>query len=333
MATALVTGGAGFLGSSVVRELLDTDEAAVRVLALPDERLDNLDGLDVEIVRGDVTDPATALSSTDGVETLYHCAAIYKDYMPDPGLMYTVNLSGTFNMLEAARRNEVPTTVYTSSITALGRPDPGRLSDESAPYEAWDVDFPYTRTKYLSQRLAEDFAAWGLDVRIVCPGVIFGPRDIGPTPSGKIIINALIEGAPPLTTEGGSSYADVRDVAKVHVLAAHKGEPGAVYAATAHNLDNRAFLQAILRAAGRDPEKRLIKVPGPVMSRLAKAMEAMAIRKGDEPDMTASMLDYSRKPLFMDNRRSIDELGATYRPIDETIRDAIADFRGRGLLT
>ena len=333
MATALVTGGAGFLGSSVVRELLGTDEAAVRVLALPDEPLDNLDGLDVEIVRGDVTDPATALSSTDGVETLYHCAAIYKDYMPDPGLMYTVNLSGTFNMLEAARRNEVPTTVYTSSITALGRPDPGRLSDESAPYEAWDVDFPYTRTKYLSQRLAEDFAAWGLDVRIVCPGVIFGPRDIGPTPSGKIIINALIEGAPPLTTEGGSSYADVRDVAKVHVLAAHKGEPGAVYAATAHNLDNRAFLQAILRAAGRDPEKRLIKVPGPVMSRIAKAMEAMAIRKGDEPDMTAAMLDYSRKPLFMDNRRSIDELGATYRPIDETIRDAIADFRGRGLIT
>jgi dihydroflavonol-4-reductase len=333
MATALVTGGAGFLGSSVVRELLDTDEAAVRVLALPDEPLDNLDGLDVEIVRGDVTDPATALSSTDGVETLYHCAAIYKDYMPDPGLMYTVNLSGTFNMLEAARRNEVPTTVYTSSITALGRPDPGRLSDESAPYEAWDVDFPYTRTKYLSQRLAEDFAAWGLDVRIVCPGVIFGPRDIGPTPSGKIIINALTEGAPPVTTEGGSSYADVRDVAKVHVLAAHKGEPGAVYAATAHNLDNRAFLQAILRAAGRDPEKRLIKVPGPVMSRLAKAMEVMAIRKGDEPDMTAAMLDYSRKPLFVDNRRSIDELGATYRPIDETIRDAIADFRGRGLVT
>lgn len=332
MGTALVTGGAGFLGSSVVRELLGEDEGAVRVLALPAEPLDNLDGFDVEIVRGDVTDPETALSSTDGVDTLYHCAAIYKDYMPDPRPMYTVNLSGTFNMLEAARRNEVPTTVYTSSITALGRPAAGRLSDESAPYEAWDVDFPYTRTKYLSQRLAEDFAAWGLDVRIVCPGVIFGPRDIGPTPSGKIIINALTEGAPPLTTEGGSSYADVRDVAKVHVLAATKGEPGAVYAASAHNLENRAFVQAILNAAGRDPDRRLVKVPGPVMSRLAKLMEAIAIRKGDEPDMTAAMLDYSRKPLFIDNRRSVDELGATYRPIEETIRDAIADFRGRGLI-
>jgi dihydroflavonol-4-reductase len=331
--TALVTGGAGFLGSSVVRELLGIGDDAVRVLALPGEPLDNLDGLDVEIVRGDVTDPETALSSSEGVETLYHCAAIYKDYMPDPRPMYTVNLRGTFNMLEAARRNEVATTVYTSSITALGRPAPGLLSDESAPYEAWDVDFPYTRTKYLSQQLAEDFAAWGLDVRIVCPGVIFGPRDIGPTPSGKIIINALSEGAPPLTTEGGSSYADVRDVAKVHVLAAAKGEPGAVYAATAHNLDNRAFLQAVLSAAGLDPDKRLVKVPGPVMSRLARVMEAMAVRKGEEPDMTAAMLDYSRTPLFIDNRRSIDELGVTYRSIEETIGDAIADFRARGLIT
>ena len=106
----------------------------------------------------------------------------------------------------------------------------------------------------------------------------------------------------------------MRDVAKVHLLAATKGEPGAVYAATAHNLDNRAFVQAVLRAAGRDPDKRLIKVPGPVMSRLAQAAEAMAIRKGEEPDMTAAMLDYSRIPLFIDNRRSIDELGATYRP-------------------
>lgn len=333
MGTALVTGGAGFLGSSLVRELLESGDTTVRVLALPEEPLDNLEGLDVEIVHGDVTDPGVALCSTDGIDTLYHCAAIYKDYMPDPRPMYTVNLSGTFNMLEAARRNDVPTTVATSSITALGRPAPGRLSDESSPYEAWGVDFPYTRTKYLSQKLAEDFAAWGLDVRIVCPGVIFGPRDIGPTPSGRIIINALGEGAPPLTTEGGSSYADVRDVARVHVLAATKGEPGGVYAATAHNLDNRAFVRAVLRAAGRDPDKRLVRVPGPIMSRLARIAEAMAIRKGQDPDMTAAMLDYSRRPLFIDNRRSIEELGATYRPIDETIRDAIADFRQRGLVT
>lgn len=332
MGRALVTGGAGFLGSSVVRELLEADERSVRVLALPGERLDNLEGLDVEIKHGDVTDPAAALSATEGIDTLYHCAAIYKDYMPDPRPMYTVNLRGTFNMLEAARRNEVPTTVYTSSITALGRPAPGHLTDESAPYEAWDVDFPYTRTKYLSQQLAEDFAAWGLDVRIVCPGVIFGPRDIAPTPSGRIIINALSDNAPPVTTGGGSSYADVRDVARVHVLAARKGQPGAVYAATAHNLDNRAFLRAILDAAGRDSDKRLVKVPGGVMSRLARAMEALAIRKGEEPDMTAAMLDYSRVPLYVDNRRSIDELGATYRPIEETIHDAIADFSQRGLI-
>ena len=332
MGTALVTGGAGFLGSSVVRELLDADQGSVRVLALPSEPLDNLEGLDVEIVRGDVTEPESANAATVGIETLYHCAAVYKDYMPDPRPMYTVNLRGTFNMLEAARRNDVPTTVYTSSITALGRPAPGHLSDESAPYEAWDVDFPYTRTKYLSQQLAEDFAAWGQDVRIVCPGVIFGPRDIGPTPSGRIIINALADKAPPVTTEGGSSYADVRDVARVHVLAAAKGQPGAVYAATAHNLDNRAFLRAVLAAAGRDADKRVVNVPGPVMSRLARALEAMAVRKGEDPDMTAAMLDYSRRPLFVDNRRSIDELGATYRPIEETIRDAIADFTERGLI-
>ncbi len=153
MGTAVVTGGAGFLGSSVVRELLDADEGGRTGAGTAREPLDNLAGLDVEVVRGDVTEPATAMSSTDGIETLYHCAAIYKDYMPDPWPMYTVNLHGTFNMLEAARRNEVPTTVYTSSITALGRPVPASSPTSGARYEAWDVDFPYTRTKYLSQRL------------------------------------------------------------------------------------------------------------------------------------------------------------------------------------
>ncbi len=333
MHTALVTGGAGFLGSSVVRELLGQGDTEVRVLALPDEPLDNLEGLDVDVVRGDVTDPEAALSATAGIGTLYHCAAIYKDYMPDPTPMYTVNLRGTFNMLEAARRNDVTTTVYTSSITALGRSGADGRSDESTPFEAWDVDFPYPRTKYLSQMLAEDFARWGQDVRIVCPGVLFGPRDIGPTPSGKLIINLLGDAAPPVVGEGGSSYVDVRDVARVHVLAAAKGQPGAVYAATAHNLGNREFIRAVLSAGGRDPGKRLVKVPGRVLSRLAKTMETIAIRKGEEPDMTAVMLDYSRSPLYIDNSRSIDELGADYRPIDETIRDAIADFRQRGLIT
>ncbi len=327
MRTALVTGGCGFLGSAIVRDLAERG-ARVRVLALPSESTDNLAGVDAEIVRGNVLDRGVAESAVAGMDAVFHAAAIYKAWMPDPTPMYDVNLSGTFNVLEAARRAGTR-VVYTASIVALGRPHPGGIGDERTPYEAWDIDFSYSRAKYHSKKLAQDFARWDLDVRIVCPGIVFGPGDIGPTPSGKLIINSL-KGGPPVYMDGGASYVDVRDAARVHVLAADQGRAGEAYLATAHNLSNLELLRAIDRAAGR--KRRYAKLPVALARAAVTAMNRVASRTGKEPLLSSSFFEYSLKPSYYDNQKTVRELGATFRPVDETIRDAIAYFRERGLV-
>ncbi len=328
MKTALVTGGCGFLGSSIVRGLL-TRGVKVRVLALPDEPDDNLEGLDVELVRGNILDPEACRRSVDGMDTVFHAAAIYKAWAPDPTAMYTVNMSGTFNMLEASRRAGVGRVVYTASIVSIGRPEPGALGNETTRYDAWDLDFAYSRTKYLSRELAEDFARWGQDVVVVCPGVVLGPRDIAPTPSGKLIINSL-KGGPPFYTDGGASYVDVRDAAEVHVLAAERGTSGERYIASAHNLSTRELLETITRVAGRN--RKYYAVPVAMARAVVMGMESQARRSGGEPLVTRSFFEYSLKPAFYDNEKARQQLGATFRPIEETIADAIAWFRERGML-
>lgn len=327
MQTALVTGGCGFLGSAIVRDLAERS-VSVRVLALPGESADNLAGVDAEIVRGNVLDRPTVERAVAGVDAVFHAAAVYKAWMPDPTLMYDVNLSGTFNVLEAARRAGTR-VVYTASIVALGRPRAGALADDTTPYEAWDIDFSYSRSKYHSKRLAQDFARWGHDVRIVCPGIVFGPGDIGPTPSGKLIINSL-KGSPPVCMDGGASYVDVRDAARVHVLAAEKGQAGEVYVATAHNLSNIELLKAIDRAAGR--KRRYARLPVALARAAVVAMDRVASRTGKEPLLSLDFFEYSLKPSYYDNAKTVRELGATFRPVDDTIRDSITYFRGRGLI-
>lgn len=327
MSKALVTGGCGFLGSAIVRAL-DARGVESRVLALPNEPADNLGSLDVELVRGNVLDRDAVTRAVEGVDTVYHAAAIYKAWMPDPTLMYDVNLSGTFNVLEAARRAG-KRVIYTASIASLGRPTPGALGDEATAYEAWDLDFAYSRAKYHSRKLAQDFAGWGLDVRIVCPGIVFGPGDIGPTPSGKLIINSL-KGGPPVYMDGGASYVDVRDAALAHVLADEKGRAGEMYIATAHNLSNLELMQAIDRAAGRS--RRYLRLPVALARSAIVAMDRSARRTGKEPLLSLSFFDYSLKASYYTNAKAIRELGATFRPVGETIRDAIDYFRGRGLV-
>ena len=322
----LVTGGCGFLASFIAREALDAG-ARVRVLAYPGEPRDNVEGLDVEVIEGDVTSVEDCKRAVSEVDTVFHAAAVYQDWAPDPSRMYDVNMRGTYNVLEAARREGVRTTVYTASIVSVGRPEPGTLGDESTAYEAWSLDFPYSRSKLHSRELAEYFAAWGDDVRVVCPGIVFGPGDIRPTPSGKLIINSFA-GGPAVYFDGGASYVDVRDAAHVHVLAATKGKPGERYLATAHNLTNEELVRTVDRVAGR--ERRLIKLPIGVARAAAASMERRARKTGKPPLLSRDFFEYSLRPSFYRNDKARIELGATFRPIEETIRDAIEYFRQRG---
>ncbi len=329
MKKALVTGGCGFLGSSIVRALLDRG-VAVRVLALPSEPTINIEGLDVEIERGDILDVEACKRAVAGCDHVFHAAAIYKSYAPDPSRMYAVNLRGTFHVLEACRRADVERVVATASIVALGRPPRGTLGDENLAYDVWDLDFPYSRAKLHSRHIAEDFARWGLDVRIVCPGIVFGPRDIAPTPSGKLILEVAKGAAPPVYFDGGASYVDVRDAAEAHVLAAEKGAPAELYVATEHNLSNRELLLAIDRVLG--VRRRYLRLPTPVARAMVVAMNEAAVRAGREPQLARDFFEYSLVPSYFTSRKSKEQLGARYRPIEDSIRDALEWFRQHSYL-
>jgi len=327
MRHALVTGAPGFLGAHIVEALVRRG-VRVRGWARPGEPRDNLHGLSVEIVEGDVRDPERAKAAMEGIDTVFHAAAVYESWAPDPTLMYDVNLRGTFNVLEAARRVGAR-VVYTASIVALGRPAPGTLGNEDTPYEAWDIDFPYSRSKYHSMRLAEDFAAWDLDVRIVCPGYVMGPGDRTPTPSGQLLI-ALAQGKAPGYAPGGVAYVDVRDAAEGHVLAAERGEAGRRYVVAAHNIDNKALLQVVARAAGR--RALAVRLPKAVVVGAARTLQRIAVARGQRPDLAVPMLAYGMRECFYDNRRARQELGLRFRPFEDTVADSLAWFRSAGML-
>lgn len=327
MEHALVTGAPGFLGAHIV-QILRERGVKVRGWGRPGEARDNLAGLDLEMIEGDVRDPDCARRAVEGIDTVFHAAAVYESWAPDPSLMYDVNLRGTYNVLQAAREANAK-VVYTASIVALGRAAPGKLGNEDTPYEAWDVDFPYSRSKLHSMRLAEDFANWGLDVRIVCPGYVIGPGDRTPTPSGQLIM-AIAKGRAPGYAKGGVAYIDVRDCAEGHVLAAERGEAGRRYCLVGHNIDNKALLQVVSRAAGRRPMG--VRVPRKVVLHYASVLERVDVARGVRPDLPIVMLRYGMGNCFYDNRRAREELGLRVRPFEDTVAESLAFFRDTGML-
>lgn len=330
MKHVLVTGGCGFLGSSVVRQLVDDGGCEVRVFAVPGEPRDNVSDLDLEIVEGDVRSRVDVEKAVEGVDTVFHLAAVYQDFAPDPTLMYDVNLRGTFHVLEAARRAGVEKVIYTASMVSIGRPEPGCTADESTPYECWDLDFPYARSKFFSREVAEYFVEWGLDVRIVCPTIVLGPGDLRPTPSGELIVKSFNPRMPAIHFEGGANYVDVRDAARVHLLAAEKGESGERYLAAGTNLTNEELVDTILRVSGQT--RRKVKLPRSLARGLAKGMDVAARKTGTRPMLAREFLEFCLRPSFYRNDKARVQLGASFRPIDDTIRDAIEYFRGRGLI-
>ncbi|MDW8246359.1 MAG: NAD-dependent epimerase/dehydratase family protein [Sandaracinaceae bacterium] len=329
MRKALVTGGCGFIGSWIVKRLRERN-VEVRVLAYPGEPRDNLEGVVCEFIEGDVRDPEVCEKAVDGCDTVFHAAAVYESWTRDPTRMYDVNMRGTFHIIEASRRKGVEKVIYTASIVSLGRPVPGTLANEHTAFEAWEIDFPYARSKYLSRELAEYFAAWGVDVRIVCPGVVIGPNDIRPTPSGELIRTSMTMKGPAITFAGGASYVDVRDAAEGHVLVALRGKPGERYIITAHNLSNTEFVQLVERTTGRN--RPIITLPIPIARAVVSGFEVQSHVTGKAPFISKAFFEYSLKPAYFSNEKARRELGMNFRPIEESIRDAAEWFRSRGMV-
>jgi dihydroflavonol-4-reductase len=330
VAVVAVTGATGFIGSAVVRQLL-AQGRSVRALVEPglaDKKARNLDGLDIDRVTVDVTSLEQMKKALSGCETLFHLAAIYKTWLPEPEILYRVNLEGTVVTLLAARHAKLKRIVYTSSIAAVGLKAGGE-ADETNAFNTFDVANPYILSKWQSERIALRFAEDGLPVVVVNPAFPFGPGDVAPTPTGAILIGLLREMVPAVGP-GGICAIDVDDVAAGHLLAETKGRVGERYILGNENVTFKELFATVGRVSGCKVPK--IAAPAWVGSSIALGMELWADHVSHkEPPATYKSLRYAQRNAFFSNAKAKRELGLPSRPLEETVRRAVDWFRAEGM--
>jgi dihydroflavonol-4-reductase len=325
MGKILVTGGAGFIGSQAVKQLVHRGED-VRVLHLPNERLDNLKGCDVELVAGNVLDRTAVDAAVKGCTHVYHLAAIYAFWMKNPQVMFDVNVKGSENVFQSCMEHGIEKVVYTSSIARYGGQDEGVVANEESSFGLMRTGELYTISKYLSHELAEEYARKGLNVTIVCPVLPIGPGDIGPTPTGKYLVGIM---KLPIAyyIDTITNAADVRDIAHGHLLAMEKGQQGRSYILGGmKDATMKEFVEICLKVT--EKKALMLKVPHKVFEAIGYAMEMYAdFISGEAPLITSRAAKANVLGLRTDCSRAIMELGYTARPLEESIRDAMEWFK------
>ena len=323
---ALVTGGAGFIGASLVRLLLERG-VSVRVMKVPGDPATNLrDVMDqIDLVDGDLLDPASLRRALEGCDTLFHLAAIYAIWLPVPRRMFDVNVQGTRNILSVARELGVSRVVHTSSIAAVGSRGDKRPADETCGFNAWDIASDYVLSKYISELEAQRFAQEGLNVTIVNPAFPFGWGDIGPTPTGAMI-QLLLKGMP-VIMGGGLNAVGVTDVAMGHILAAERGRVGARYILGGENDTYAGFAKRVAQVAGiRGPRMTL---PGKLFLAGGRIGDLLADHvTHSKPLVAHKTVAYTvDRNLWFDISRAKAELGYDPAPLDQHIEQAVRWFR------
>lgn len=327
----LVTGATGFVGSAVVRALLSRG-ATVRVLARPGSDRRNLGGLDVTVFEGDLMRPETLTPALEGCDGMFHVAADYRIWTRDPDAMFRANVDGTRAILFAAHEAGVRRAVYTSSVAVLGINATGLPADENTPVSYVDMVGVYKQSKFRAEEAAMAvIAETGLDCVIVNPSTPIGPRDIKPTPTGRLVVEAAA-GRMPAYVDTGLNVAHVDDVAEGHLLAFEKGAAGRRYILGGEDMSLKDILNTVAFIAGVKPPK--MQIPRAPIYPLAWAAELWCSLTGKgEPFATVDGLRMSKKKMFFSSRRAESELGYTHRPGAAALGDAVAWFREHGYLS
>jgi dihydroflavonol-4-reductase len=327
---ALVTGGTGFVGSHVAR-LLTERGVSVRALARSNSRKDNLKDLDprlLEIVSGDLNDPASLREAIKGCAALYHVAADYRLWAADPQDLYRTNIEGTRSLLQAALEEGVSTVVYTSTVGALGIPRDGSPGNEATPVSEANMIGHYKRSKYLAEQEARSFVAKGLPVVITNPSAPVGERDIKPTPTGQIIVDFLNRKMPAYV-DTGLNLIDVRDVAEGTLLAGARGRPGERYILGNRDMTLQQIFALLAEITGIPAPK--IKMPYGV-AYVAVGIENIIATKllRRAPTHPFEGVKMAKYRMFFDPSKAVRELGLPQTPVEEALRRAVAWFRANG---
>jgi len=322
----LVTGATGFVGANVAR-LLVADGYRVRVLARPASSLRALEGCPVEVVRGDILEPDFVAAALTGCARVFHVAGDYRLWARDPGEIYRNNVDGTRTVLEACARAGVERVVYTSSVGTLGLPREGGPGTETTPVSLDDMIGPYKRSKFLAERVAEEYAASGLGVVIVNPTNPIGPWEVKPTPTGRMILDYLL-GRMFGTLDTGLNLIHVADVAHGHLLAARLGRVGEKYILGCENHSLAEIFRMLERITGiRAPRLRL---PHALVFLVALANEGLARATGRPPRVPLAGVRMARKHMYFSAEKAVRELGLPQTPVEQALRDAVDWFVAHG---
>ena len=325
---ALVTGAAGFIGSHVVRELARAGHT-VRALHLPNDDTRNLRGLDVERVVGDVTDRDSMRRAVGGCDWVFHLAAIYALWTRDPSRMVKVNVDGTRIVLEEAERAGVARVVHTSSIARFGGQGAGRRATEESPFALGPTGDVYSDTKAQAHAVAVRAAARGQDVVIVAPCGPIGPGDVGPTPTGRLLIAAVTMPAS-VVTRTASNFAHVRDMARAHVAAATRGLRGETYLLGSRDVELTELAAMAQRICGL--RRPIVCAPFPVASVAGHLAAMWANRTGAPPLLTPAAVRIARLGLRADCTKAEQCLGMEHTAMEHAVREALVWFAREGYL-
>ena len=324
----LITGATGFVGSAVLRELLKK-EHQIKALVRRSSVLDNLKNLDVEIVYGDLKDKDSLKRCLKDCKHLFHVAADYRLWVPKAKEIYENNVNGTENLMVEALNLGIEKIVYTSSVAVLGKSIEGDIADEKTPVNIDQMIGHYKKSKYLAEeKVKELYKTKKLPVVIVNPAAPVGPRDIKPTPTGKMILDAAT-GKIPAYLDTGLNIVHVDDVAKGHIQAFNKGKLGERYILGGENLTFKEILEMISNLCGHNPPK--IQLPKKPLYPIGYLFEIFArLFNLKNPMLTVDMIRMAEKKMFFSSEKAKKELNYKYKSAKIALKDAIQWFIDKG---
>jgi len=324
---AFVTGATGFVGSHVA-ELLQQQGAELRLLVRPGTRTDNIDFLRADRVAGQLGDFTSLVRGMAGCDVVFHVAADYRLWVRNPDEMYRVNVDGTLAVMDAARQAGVKRIVYTSSVATMGFLSDGTIVDENTTVDLSDMIGHYKRSKFMAEQAALSAGRAGAPVIIVNPTTPIGERDIKPTPTGRIIVDFLNRNFPAYV-DTGLNLADVKEVARGHLLAMEKAKPGERYILGGENLTLKQILDMLAEITGlASPSTR---VPhGLALGFAAFDQFFTGVLRRKEPRATLEAVRMGRKKMFASSAKAERELGYRALPVQDALRRAAAWFVQHG---
>lgn len=322
----LVTGATGFIGGNLAREL-GAQGHAVRALVRPGSSQLALRDTGITAVPGDILDAGSVRDAAAGCEAVFHCAAAYTFWSPDPQLVRRTNVEGTANVLQGAMQAGVSRIVYTSTVSTIGLPPDG-LGDEDTPLDPQTLYGHYKQSKYAAEQVALRMAAAGAPVVIVNPTAPIGPWDVKPTPTGKIVLDFLRRRLPAYLATG-MNVVDVADVSAGHILALQRGRDGERYILGHRNLPLRALLQLLSGVTGLPAPK--LRLPYWLVGGLGYIDQAVSgglLRR--RPLIPLEGVLASRKPAYVSCAKAVRELGLPQSPVEDALRQAAQWFADYG---